>query len=83
MLYLRSCHAEYGYMVDREVMRVVLSRVVNEQTWSPPKGSEEEEAVLQMAEMGWLVAAPDRSSGIGVAERGMDRYYQWGGSAAA
>ena len=70
-------------MSNAEIWRSVLCRVIDEQTWIPDKGSTEEEAVLQMAEMGWLVAMPERPSGIGVSDHGMDRYHQWGGKQAA
>lgn len=70
-------------MVDMEIRRDVLVRVVADETWIPVRGTIDEEAVLEMAEMGWLVALPERPSGIGISERGMDRYYQWGGANAA
>lgn len=70
-------------MSNAEVWRTVLCRVIDEPTWIPAKGSVQEEAVLQMAEMGWLVANPERPNGIGISDRGMDRYHQWGGQCAA
>lgn len=66
-------------MGNSEFWRTVLCRVVGDHSWIPTRGSGEEEAVLEMAEMGWLVADPERPSGIGVTDRGMDRYHQWGG----
>ncbi len=70
-------------MVDGEILRQVLTRVIEEPTWIPAKESVEEEAVLEMAEMGWLIAEPERPSGIGISSRGLDRYHRWGGGLAS
>ena len=43
----------------------------------------EEAAILDMAELGWIDANPAVESGIGITERGMERYIGWGGKLSA
>lgn len=66
-----------------DFLREVLFRSVEDRTWIPERDSAEEMAILDMAELGWIEANPERVSGIGITERGMERYVNWGGRAAA
>ena len=70
-------------MSDIETLREVLRRTVEDRAWIPERMSPEEAAILDMAELGWVDANPAVKSGIGITERGMERYIGWGGTFSA
>lgn len=70
-------------MSATEFLRVILFRTIEDRSWIPERDSKEEMAILDMAELGWIEANPECVSGIGITERGMERYVNWGGRVAA
>ena len=64
-------------MSNVEILKSVLSHAVEDRAWIPVRDSVEEVAILDMAELGWIDANPATKSGIGITDRGMDRYATW------